>query len=353
MKRLVLIFTILMANSLHAQLSAGEMAFIAFSADADDDFALVNFVDILANTIVYFTDSEWDGSAFGTDENDFSWNSGASVISEGTVITCNTISATASVSVGTIVGAPGGISGSAEAIFAFLGTTPRTPTIFITAVANSDAASSSLDNTGLTAETTAITYPTGTDVAQYIGPRTGLQANGYLIALNDIANYTLANNSGDQSTLVLPFDTTAFMMSTVDATAPSVANTFVSNQNTIDVIFTEDVTLASAENTSNYAIDNGITITSVVYNSLNLTATVMHSGFTIGTANTITVSNMEDYSANIQNPAYTSDALFYNATSTVLIITEIMYNTASDNDGLEFLEIYNSSTTENALGGFK
>lgn len=353
MKKLVLIFTILMANSLHAQLSVGDMAFIAFNADADDDFALVNFVDIPANTIVYFTDSEWDGSAFGTDENDFSWNSGASVISEGTVITFNTISASASVSVGTIVGSPGGISGSAEAIFAFLGTAPRAPTIFITAVANSDAAYGSLDNTGLTAGTTAITYPTGTDVAQYIGPRTGLQANGYLIALNDIANYTLANNSGDQSTSVLPFDTTAFIMSTVDATAPSVANAFVSNQNTIDVVFTEDVTLASAENTSNYAIDNGITITSVVYNSLNLTATVMHSGFTIGTANTITISNMEDYSANIQNPAYTSNVLFYNATSTGLIITEIMYNTASDNDGLEFLEIYNSSTTEIALGGIQ
>jgi hypothetical protein len=215
MKKLVLIFTILMTNFLHAQFGVGDLAFIAFNADADDDFALVTFVDIPANTIVYFTDSEWNGSTFGTDENDFSWNSGTSVIPEGTVITFNTISATASVSVGIITGEPGGISGSAEAIFAFLGTAPRTPTTFIAAVANSDSAYGSLDNTGLTAGTSAITYPTGTDVAQYTGPRTGLQANGYVVALNEVTNYTLANDSGDQSTLVLPLDTTPFVISDI------------------------------------------------------------------------------------------------------------------------------------------
>ena len=356
MKKLLLITTIFMVNLLYAQPSIGDMAFIAFNADADDDFAMVTFVDLPANTNIYFTDSEWDGAAFGDDENDFAWNTGDVVIPEGTVITFNTISATATVSIGTLTGAPGGISGSAEAIFAYLvndPSFPRVPSTFITAVANSDTAYGSLDNTGLTLGTTAITYTNGTDVAQYTGPRTGLQANGYLVSLNDLTNYTLADDSGDQSTLVLPFDTTPFVLSNTDATAPSIANATVSGQNTIDIVFTEDVTLTSAENTANYSINNGITITSAIYNSLNLTVQVTHSGLTIGTAYNITVSNMEDATGNIQDPAFTSGDLFFNDTNTGLVITEIMYNTASDNDGLEFLEIYNNGTIEIALGGIK
>ena len=226
MKKLLLsayftLFTIILS----AQITTGDMAFIAFNADADDDFAMVTFVDIPANTTIYFTDSEWNGTAFGTDENDFSWDSGDAIIPAGTVITFNTISATASVSFGSITGTPGGVSGSGEAIFAFLGTAPRTPTTFIAAVANSSSAYGDLTGTGLTEGSTAITYNSGTDIAAYKGVRTGLSTSSYLTALNDLSNYDLQDGSGDQSNdgtaPDLPFDTTSFVVAS-DITLPEV-----------------------------------------------------------------------------------------------------------------------------------
>ncbi|WP_052467039.1 choice-of-anchor I family protein [Psychroserpens damuponensis] len=357
MKKLVLLLLFLITNQLFAQLDSGDMAFIAFNADNDDDFAMVTFVDIPVNTTLYFTDSEWTGTAFGTDENDFSWNSGNSIITAGTVITFNTISATVpSVSVGTITGEPGGISASAEAIFVFLvndANEPRVPSTFIAAVANSSSGYGSLDGTNLIEGTTAITYPSGTDVAQYVGPRTGLQANGYLVALNDMTNYTLDDASGDQSALVLPFDTTSFVMSSIDTTAPSVSTVNITSATTLDIVFSEDLTPVSAENLTNYAITNGVTITTVSYNTSTHTATVTHSGFLTGIAYQLTVNDIEDLSSNMQNAPFQSDDLFFNTLTSGLVITEIMYNTASDNDALEFLEIYNASSSAINLGGIQ
>lgn len=359
MKKLLLsvyftLFTIIVS----AQLSTGDMAFIAFNADADDDFAMVTFVEIPANTTIYFTDSEWNGSEFGTDENDFSWNSGTDIIPSGSVITFNTISATASVSVGTITGQPGGISSSSEAIFAFLGTAPRIPTTFIAAVANSSSAYGDLSGTGLTEGSTAITYPSGTDVAAYKGLRTGLGANGYLTALNDMSNYDLQDGSGDQNNdgiaPDLPFDTTAFVISATDTTPPSISNAIVTSQNSINIIFSEEVTKTSAENLSNYSINNSVNISSINYDNTTKTATISHDGFVIGTAYKITINNLVDLSTNTQTTAFISDNLFYNNTSTGLVISEIMYNAPSDDsDALEFLEIYNNTNATINLGGIQ
>ncbi|WP_405605559.1 choice-of-anchor I family protein [Polaribacter sp. Asnod1-A03] len=358
-KTLLSIYFTLFTIILSAQISTGDMAFIAFNADADDDFAMVTFVEIPANTTIYFTDSEWNGTSFGDDENDFSWNSGDNAIAAGTVITFNTISADVpSVSIGAITGEPGGASATAEAIFAFLGTAPRTPTTFIAAVANSSSAYGDLTGTGLTDGSTAITYPSSTDIAQYKGLKTGLDANGYLAALNDMDNYDLQSGSGDQSAddqaPDLPFNTTSFVISTNDVTAPSISNAIATSQNTIEVIFSEEVTQVSAENISNYVLDNSLTISTISYDNSTKTATITHSGFTVGTAYTISVSNVIDLADNTQETAFTSGTLFYNNTTSGLIITEIMYNAPSDDsDALEFLEIYNNSDDAIELGGIQ
>jgi hypothetical protein len=359
MKKLLLLASVLITNFLNAQLNPGDMAFIGFNADGDDDFAMVTFVDIPANTTIYFTDSEWNGTAFGTDENDFSWETGASVIPEGTVITFYTISATPVVSVGSIAGSPGGISTGSEAIFAFLGTAPRTPTTFIAAVANAANAFGSLSGTGLVNGFTAITYsPDGVDIAQYKGTRTGLTGNDYLAQLNSMSNYDIQDTGNDDHNdgIVpdVPFDPAAFMISTVDSTLPSVANVMVTGQTTLNVVFTEEITSVTAEDISNYSFIPSLTISSISYEASTSTATVTHSGFTNGTAYSLTVSNMGDLSANIQDPAFISDDLFYNALTTGLIISEIMYNAPSANSNqLEFLEIYNNTMASIDLGGIQ
>lgn len=360
MKKILLLLILFTTHYLSAQLNPGDMAFIAFNADGDDDFAMVTFVDIPANTTIYFTDSEWNGTAFGTDENDFSWESGASIIPAGTVITFYTISAAIpSVSAGTIVGTPGGISSSSEAIFAFLGTAPRTPTTFIAAVANAANAFGNLSGTGLTNGSTAITYsPDGVDIAQYNGPRTGLTGNGYLAALNNMGNYDMQDTGiddhNDSVTPDVPFDTAAFTISTIDVTAPSVANVIITGQTTLNVVFSEEITQATAENSANYTFSPSLAITSITYDALTSTATVTHAGFANGVAYTLSVENMEDLASNIQNTGYTSGELFYNTLTSGLLITEIMYNAPSANsNALEFLEIYNNTLSSIELGGIQ
>ncbi|MEP7319135.1 MAG: hypothetical protein ABI921_10345, partial [Panacibacter sp.] len=69
-----------------AQLTKGDIAFTAFNAD-EDGWSLVNFVDIPANTIIYFTDNEATGTtSFNTGESYHQWNTGANIIPAGTVV---------------------------------------------------------------------------------------------------------------------------------------------------------------------------------------------------------------------------------------------------------------------------
>lgn len=212
----LLLGSVLFPMYLSAQLSSpGDIAFTGFNADGDDDLAFVTFKDIPANTEIYFCDSEWDGSGFGSDEGDFTWNSGATVIPKGTIITLNTISSGITVNHGSITtNNAGGLGNSDEAMFAFLGTAPRTVTTMLAAVANDTSGFGTLDGSGLILGQSAILLTSSTDVAQYNGPRTGLNQSEYLVELNDLDNWQQEEGSGDQhengTAPDLPFDLAAF-----------------------------------------------------------------------------------------------------------------------------------------------
>ncbi|SDI44405.1 choice-of-anchor I family protein [Winogradskyella thalassocola] len=351
MKHILQLLFIFFTCFASAQLSTGDMAFTAFHANDDDDFAMVTFVDIPANSIIYFSDKEWTGTEFNSGEANYEWHTGTEVITAGSIITFYTISDIPNVSHGTIVGSPGGISASSEAIFVYQGTDIDTPTTFITAVANSssaydDGAGTGLIGTGLTEGSTALTYANGTTLAVYNGPRTGYTANGYIVALNTMSNYNFEEAAN------LPFDTTPFVISTTDTNPPSVANVYSINQTTTKVVFTEEVTQATAESIANYIFSPALNVNSIVYDNVTLTATLTHSGLNEGLAYNVNINNLEDVFANTQTTAYVSDDFYYNSLTSGLIITEIMYNAPSDDsNALEFLEIYNNSATSIDLGG--
>jgi hypothetical protein len=171
-----------------------------------------------------------------------------------------------------------------------------------------------------------------------------------------VSNYDLQDDSGDQSidTIVpdLPFDTSSFVISTTDTNPPSIANVSVIDQNNMENVFTEDITQASSETFSNYVLSPTLTINSSIYNNTSLTVTIIHSPLIEGNAYNVTVNNLEDLSDNIQTEAFVNSYLFYNATSTGLIFTEIMYTAPSEySNALEFLEIYNNGMPTIALGG--
>ncbi len=337
---------------------AGDLAFIGFNADGNDDFAVVTFVELAPNTTIYFRDSEWNGTAFGTDEQVFAWNTGAEAIPAGTVVAFNNTSGTSTVSIGSIPSNAGmGLSSSDEAIFAYTAAAPdATPTI-LAAIGNAPNSFGSLTGTGLTQGSTAILLPTGVDVALYNGTRTGLDKNGYLAALNDIAtNWITQDGSGDQhndgTAPDLPFNLTNFTISTVDNTPPSVASVSVTSAKIWELRFTEPLNETSAETAANYQITPALIIDSLRYNAANNSVLLYQSGMSDGVDYQLIVSNVEDANNNAMMMPFVEPRLVWNTSTPKLLITEIMYNPPAANaDSLEFFEIVNAGTTPAIIGG--
>lgn len=343
-----------------AQLSQpGDIAFVGFNADGDDDIAFVTLKDIDPSTNIYFCDSEWNGTGFpADDEGDFTWTSPAEVVPAGSIITINNLSASIETNIGSIThNNAGGLSSGSEAMFAFLGTAPRTVTTMLAAIANSASAYGTLENTGLLVGTTAVTLPEGTDLGVYNGPRTGLDHSGFLAQIGADANWLLEDTSADDhnngTTPDLPFSLDAFTIADGDATAPTVANVAVTDAQTLTLVFSESVNQAQAETLANYAFSPALDITSAVYNSELNTVVLTHAPQLNGVAYTISVADIADANENVMAD-FTSAAFFHNPLASGLIITEIMYNAPSDDsDALEFLELYNNSGAVIALGGIQ
>lgn len=202
-------------------LSAGDLAFTAYNAD-EDGWSLVTFVDLAANTQFYFSDNEWNGSAFNTGESYHQWNTGTSTIAAGTVIRFSKIDTTSlSASLGSLGRASVsgssnyGMSADNETIYLYQGSSATTPTSFLAAISTGafSSAQGSLTNTGLSIGTGAVKLGNGSDYAEYNGPRDGKASLGeYKALVSDAANWTDRGN-GSYSALVP--NTTAFTVTPV------------------------------------------------------------------------------------------------------------------------------------------
>ncbi|GAB4427540.1 MAG: hypothetical protein OHK0039_45870 [Bacteroidia bacterium] len=356
--RLLLVLTCLPVW-LSAQ-TTGDLAFVAFNADGNDGFAIATFVDIPANTQIWFTDDEWSGTAFGTGEGDLVWSNPA-LTPAGTVIYVSDVSTNApQTSAGVITPGSNGSSGFSsndEGLYVYLGT-ERNPTTFLTAITNGTWGGNpgSLAGTGLTIGSTAIEFGNAIDVAEYTGPRLG-QANitDYLPLVYDlVTNWITQDGSGNQDMDGIqpdvPFNTTPFVTGSSDITPPFPQSATVQNQNTVLVVFSEPVSSATAGNTANYSFApalaiNGATLTGPASVELDVAA------LTSGVGYTLTITGIADTAGNVM-PAPVDFVLLYNNSQPDLAISEIMYNPPSD-DSLEFIEIYNNGTMPALLGGMQ
>lgn len=182
-------------------LTTGDIAFTSFNAD-EDGFSLVTFVDITAGSTVYFSDNEWNGSAFNTGEGYFTWNTGAAAIAAGTVVRFSAVDTAArGVTAGTLVGVgDNGINATAETIYAYLGTGTTAPTTFLAGVSTEGA--TNLTPAGLVGGTSAVILTASTDYAQYVGPRSGETSFGaYGPLVNNAAEWAIIVG-GDNATAV-------------------------------------------------------------------------------------------------------------------------------------------------------
>jgi hypothetical protein len=132
----------------------GDIAFTSFNAD-EDGWSIVALTELPSHSTLYFTDSNWDGDAFATNEGFYAWDTGADAFVAGTVIRFSQIDrSNRSVSIGTLnMVRNAALSGTSETLYAYLGEAADRPTIFLAAVTTEAPApaAAALTSAGLTA----------------------------------------------------------------------------------------------------------------------------------------------------------------------------------------------------------
>lgn len=209
-------------------IGAGDIAFVGYNSDANDDIAFVLLGDAVAGQQIYFTDNEWNGQPIGSggafnDSNEgvVTWTVPAGGLVAGTVVVINNITTTPTANYGSVIRSGSfNLGGENEVLYAFLGSDGSTPIAFVAAIANGGFSldNGDLTNTGLTEGTDALNIGLANNDCD-IGAYTGSRANqddkaGYLPQINNATNWIVQDGSGDQSAdgtaPDLPFDTTTF-----------------------------------------------------------------------------------------------------------------------------------------------
>ena len=207
--------------------SLGDLAFIAFNADGDKDFAIVTLAAISPNTTFYFTDDETTGEdGFVGSEGVLTWSSGTAPIAAGTVVVFTDVDQQSNpnfgVSIGTITRTGAfSISSSKDGIIAYTGSNASAPTTYIAAIQIGndalelgpfDADGITLSHTGLRIGSTIVIIDTvaSPDGGAFKASRSNKTTfSAYLEIIADDSNWTTLSSSGDGESL-LPFVDSAF-----------------------------------------------------------------------------------------------------------------------------------------------
>lgn len=216
MKRLLLLIgACLLFNGIVLGQSAGDIAFIGFNADGDDDFAIVVLED-LPDTVIHFSDRDWLGSAFDTGEGTLFWDT-EGTISQGTVVIFTDVDSDGNASFGASVGSITdtgslNLSVSGDALWAFV-TNGVDDTTFVAAITNEDGEFLNIAGTGLTSGTNAFDLSDGAgtpDGGAYVGTRLNSSFSNFLPLIMDFSNWEEDNDNGE---VFLPYNSTSFATS--------------------------------------------------------------------------------------------------------------------------------------------
>ena len=130
----------------------------------------------------------------------------------------------------------------------------------------------------------------------------------------------------------------------VDDKAPKLKNAFVTDDQTIHLVFDEPIDSLSGTVINNYSVDGGITIVNALpiaplFNEVELK---LGSVISANTIYTISINNIADCKANIISTGNTVRiALPSDASAVDLVINEILFNPRPD--GYDYVELYNKS----------
>jgi Secretion system C-terminal sorting domain len=217
MKNILFVLTCFLSSFTYSQsLSAGDIMFVGYNSDGTDALSFAVLKEIPANTTIYFTENDWQGSTFGLGESFFNWTNGSKTTA-GTVIhitnlekgTLGNSPTPATVNLGsmkwTII--PGQVStanlaNGNEVVYAYLGSAYNAPTTFLTAIANSGYSNVSgvgILPTSLSSGVNALEFTGDKDVLWYKG---STNCNSSSICISEILNknnWDSADGSFDQT----------------------------------------------------------------------------------------------------------------------------------------------------------
>ena len=119
------------------------------------------------------------------------------------------------------------------------------------------------------------------------------QNTGFL--LSDLRDRAHPNLAGQQKMAAKWFETLEIVLTTSDTTAPTISSaSALGDPTTVTVVFDEAVETASAETVSNYAIDNGVTVSNAALGGDSRTVTLTVSTLVEQLTYTLTVNNVRD-----------------------------------------------------------
>jgi len=324
--------------------STGDIAFIAYNADTDDDFAFVTLVDIAANTTIWFTDNEWDGTSFNNlNEGEIQW-SHSSLVPAGSIIEIkgNTGSSAS------ITNGPGIVSGSGmnlgasnETIFALL-TEPSISTMsspnFLAGFSNDfdGDTSNTLTGTGLTSGVNFIDFDNDHDGFKYTGTNSGESSfSDYLPLIMTIANWQDETSTGDN---ILPISTTSFTVTQPTTWSGATDNDWATAGNWSNGVPTISTTTTIPSGLSNYpTISTGTTASSKTIAMASGTSLIASGTATLSGDITYTRSGLGTTAWHLLSPPVVGETIEDVINSTSLTTGTV----SSSNLGLS---TYNNST---------
>ena len=290
---LLFLNVLLSINTLKAQ-ATGDIAFVGFNSDNDDDFSLVALADIAPSTTIFIKDN----SGFLT------WDTGASIIYAGTVINFTDVNSNTNPLFGVSIGSilyDGNFewSSNGEAIYIYVGTDKETPTTYISGMINSKF-SHNLTGTGLTAGINFLKLNLGgntDDGGLYSGSRSDQTIySDYLSNLVNASNWSVESSTGDA---FLPFPQVSFTLNSTEWTG-AINNVWnlagnwnngipTKDSNIIIPDTANDPIITSSLNTGNITLNTNanLTITGSITNkgltNINSGATLISTGTLSGT----------------------------------------------------------------------
>jgi MYXO-CTERM domain-containing protein len=189
----ILVASFCLSSASAFAVTRGDIAFTSFNAD-EDGWSIVALTELTSHSTLYFTDSNWDGNAFATNEGFYAWDTGATPFWPArSSASARSTRATVRYRSALNMLRNAALSGTSETLYAYLGEAADRPTIFLAAVTTEAPASAAaaLTSAGLTAGVNAVSLPESTDYSTYNGARSGRSAfSSYGTLINDPANWS-------------------------------------------------------------------------------------------------------------------------------------------------------------------